>query len=150
MKTSKCFLSMIAAVTALSPTVSTMGLQVNISGQGSCPMFFDEMRWQHRILLVHTDSEQESKELTEDLDNRSTEISARTLLVIEANTRSAHILNRSLLCNPSPHEVNRRLNTNKAVLIGLDGYTKERYDVVDLVRVFSDIDAMPMRQSERR
>lgn len=38
----------------------------------------------------------------------------------------------------------------EVILIGKDGGIKSRFDRVDLKAIFSDIDAMPMRQNEMR
>ena len=37
---------------------------------------------------------------------------------------------------------------SKVILIGKDGGIKSRFDRLDLEAIFSDIDAMPMRQYE--
>lgn len=114
-----------------------------------CTMSFGDLRWQHRILLISIDDNKELKELTAYADYRASEFAERKLIVVGVNGQTVHLLNSSLQCHPSLGDSQSRLNTNKAVLIGLDGSTKQRYDVIDPMRIFSDIDAMPMRRKER-
>ncbi|WP_269521262.1 DUF4174 domain-containing protein [Alteromonas sp. BMJM2] len=113
-------------------------------------MFFSNIRWQHRILLVRVDDDVELKELIEYLDYSAPELTERKLLVLGIDRKTVYPFSNSLSCLPSLPEVQRRLNSNKAVLIGLDGGIKEQYDVIDPVRIFSDIDSMPMRRRERQ
>jgi hypothetical protein len=113
-------------------------------------MLLSDMRWQHRILLVRVDDDVELKELTEYLDYSVNELTERKLLVLGIDRKTVYPFGNSLSCLPSLAEIHSRLNRSKAVLIGLDGGTKEQYDVIDPVRIFSDIDSMPMRRRERQ
>lgn len=113
-------------------------------------MFFTDMRWQHRILLVRVGDDVELKELTKYIDYTALELTERKLLVLGIDRKTVYPLNNALSCLPSLDEFQHRLNSNKAVLIGLDGDTKEQYDVIDPVRIFSDIDSMPMRRRDRQ
>ena len=114
-----------------------------------CTMSFKDLRWQHRILLISIDDNKELKELIAYADYSASEFAKRKLIVIGVNSKTVQLLNSSLLCLPSLSDSQRRLNSNKALLIGLDGGTKQQYDVLDPLKVFLDIDAMPMRRRER-
>jgi hypothetical protein len=122
----------------------------NTFNKRGCTVFFDEIRWQYRLLLVNIDDHQELYELKEYLDYSATELSSRRLLVIGVDKKVVQLSNNSLSCLPSLSETQKRLHKNKAILIGLDGGIKQQYDAVDAVRIFSDIDAMPIRRRERK
>jgi hypothetical protein len=150
MKTSKYIISFLSAFIATSSLSFAKSEPAGVLHQESCSMFFSNIRWQNRILLVRVDDDVELKELTEYLDYSALELTERKLLVLGIDRKMVYPLSNSLSCFPSLAEVQRRLNSNKTVLIGLDGGTKEQYDVIDPVRIFSDIDSMPMRRSERQ
>lgn len=150
MKPSKYIIPFLSAFIATSALSFAKDEPTVLLHQESCSMFFSNMRWQNRILLVRVDDDVELKELTEYLDYSVYELTERKLLVMGIDIKTVYPLSNSLSCLPPLAEVQRRLNSNKAVLIGLDGGTKEQYDVIDPVRIFSDIDSMPMRRRERR
>ena len=150
MKTSKYIISFLSAFIATSSLSFAKSEPTGVSYQESCSLFFTDMRWQNRTLLVRVDDDVELKELTEYLDYSVNELTERKLLVLGIDRKTVYPFGNSLSCLPSLAIVQRRLNSNKAVLIGLDGGTKEQYDVIDPVSIFSDIDSMPMRRRERQ
>ena len=149
MKTSKYIIPFLSAFIATSSLSFAKSEPTGVLHQESCSMFFSNKRWQNRILLVRVDGYVELKELTKYLEYSALEIIERKLLVLGIDRKTVYPLSNSLSCLPPVAGVQRRLNSNKAVLIGLDGGTKEQYDVIDPVRIFSDIDSMPMRRRER-
>jgi hypothetical protein len=144
------FLSALIATIATSALSFAKSEPTGVLHQESCSMFFSNIRWQNRILLVRVDDDVELKELAKYLEYSAPEITERKLLILGIDRKTVYPLSNSLSCLPSLTEVQGRLNSNKAVLIGLDGGTKEEYDVIDPVRIFSDIDSMPMRRRERQ
>ncbi|NDW17276.1 DUF4174 domain-containing protein [Alteromonas genovensis] len=150
MKPSKYIIPFLSAFIATSSLTFAKSEPTDVLYQESCSMFFTDMRWQHRILLVRVGDDVELKELTKYIDYTALELTERKLLVLGIDRKTVYPLNNALSCLPSLDEVQHRLNSNKAVLIGLDGGTKEQYDVIDPVRIFSDIDSMPMRRRERQ
>ena len=150
MKPSKYIISFLSALIATSPFSLAKSEPTGVLYEESCSMFFSNISWQNRILLVRVDDDVELKELTKYLEYSALEITDRKLLVLGIDRKTVYPLNNSLSCLPSLAEIHSRLNTNKAVLIGLDGGTKEQYDVIDPVRIFSDIDSMPMRRRKRQ
>ncbi len=110
------------------------------------------LNWQNRIIITQTNSAK-LPELLSLLQSHALFLQERkiaTFIVLNDQvyvyTNNGTVLNSTLL---SLSEAHSRLRDKHSILIGLDGGTKGVYDSLDLQRVFADIDAMPMRRSER-
>ena len=114
-----------------------------------------EFKWQHRLLIAQVDSEMELTKLRNKILHHSIDLRVRKLLLL------VHFKNQTLILNATTQQtasdsINKETlkilqqNSNKALLIGLDGGIKKHYPIkkftVELA--FDDIDLMPMRQAE--
>ena len=108
------------------------------------------LQWKNRIVIINeTENEKDMLAL---LDKHAMEIDDRD--IIWFIFKQARVLTNypGKLSEDFSNRTLERFDTrqSKVILIGKDGGIKSRYYRVDLEAVFSDIDAMPMRQNEMR
>lgn len=110
----------------------------------------DSLEWKNRVIIVNeTNNEDESRRL---LAEQVAEIDDRDIIwfIIKddlALTNYSGRLSREFVSN-----MRERLDPmqGKVILIGKDGGIKSQSDYLDIEAIFSEIDAMPMRQFEMR
>ena len=108
----------------------------------------DSLEWKNRVIIVNeTKNQDESLQL---LKEQSAEINDRDIIwfIIKddlALTNYSGRLSREFVSN-----MRERLGPvqGKVILIGKDGGIKTQSDYLNLEAIFSEIDAMPMRQLE--
>ena len=108
----------------------------------------DSLEWKNRIIVVNeTKNEDDSLQL---LKEQVAEIDDRDIIwfIIKDNlalTNYSGRLSREFVSN-----MRERLSPvqGKVILIGKDGGIKSQSDYLNLEAIFSEIDAMPMRQLE--
>lgn len=106
------------------------------------------LKWDNRIILVN--DVQNEEHVVAVFEKNIIEINDRDIvwLIIKGDhafTNYPGTLSEDLLNN-----TRNRYKTGKGqvILIGKDGGVKSRHDRLDLAAIFSEIDAMPMRQRE--
>lgn len=110
----------------------------------------DSLEWKNRVVIVNeTNKQDESRRL---LAEQVAEIDDRDIIwfIIKedlALTNYSGRLSREFVSN-----MRERLGPmqGKVILIGKDGGIKSQSDYLDIEAIFSEIDAMPMRQFEMR
>lgn len=110
----------------------------------------DSLEWKNRVVIVNeTNNQDESRRL---LAEQVAEIDDRDIIwfIIKedlALTNYSGRLSREFVSN-----TRERLGPmqGKVILIGKDGGIKSQSDYLDIEAIFSEIDAMPMRQFEMR
>ncbi|MFK7845647.1 MAG: DUF4174 domain-containing protein [Rhodothermales bacterium] len=110
----------------------------------------DSLEWKNRVVIVNeTNNQDESRRL---LAEQVAEIDDRDIIwfIIKedlALTNYSGRLSREFVSN-----MRERLGPmqGKVILIGKDGGIKSQSDYLDIEAIFSEIDAMPMRQFEMR
>lgn len=113
---------------------------------------FQQSRFKHRLLLVDT-SQSVSRETIDKAIAKSSEyLIDRKLIIIVRQEENAEIVWGHVDTNDNVDlkTIERVLDGQTAVLIGLDGGIKNHYQNFDLLNVFDDIDRMPMRRAELR
>lgn len=108
------------------------------------------LQWKNRIIVVN--DVQNVENVLALLENNTAEINDRDIVwfIIKEDrtfTNYSGKLSEDLLSNTRERY---RVGQGKIILIGKDGGIKSRLDRVDLEAIFSEIDAMPMRQNEMR
>ena len=108
----------------------------------------DSLQWKNRIILI--DEAHDKKKALALLEKYTAEINDRDIVWF--------LLNQARTLTNYPGELSEGFAGNtrerymggqgKVILIGKDGGIKSRLDSVDLEAIFSEIDAMPMRQYE--
>lgn len=108
------------------------------------------LQWKNRIVIIN--EPEDEKDILAVLDNHTAEIDDRDIIWF--------IFKQDRLLTSYPGKITEdfsgrtreRYDTrrSKVTLVGKDGDIKSRYDRVDMEAIFSDIDAMPMRQYEMR
>jgi hypothetical protein len=114
-----------------------------------------DFKWRHRLLITQVDTENELRQLREQIYYHSSDFSNRKLSMLVRIKDKTWIVNISTIQIASPllsAEVLNIIsqNLNKVLLIGLDGSIKHRYPTptFSLQQVFNHIDLMPMRRGE--
>jgi hypothetical protein len=108
----------------------------------------DTLQWKHRIILVNTPQHQQAV-LALFAKNKN-EIDERDMVWFvftgdEARTNYQGVLSADFVTRTRDRY---QLEPGKIMLIGKDGGVKFLLDRMDLEAIFSEIDAMPMRQNE--
>ena len=112
----------------------------------------DELQWKNRIVIVFSNTQNAMHDDMYKLKAKLKAIDERDILwfVIQNKTIKSNYpgeLNPKLY---KPISKNFSELGHKVILIGKDGRFKLGLDAIDLKRIFSTIDAMPMRQQEMR
>ena len=110
----------------------------------------DSLQWKNRIVIINEPGNEE--DILALLDNHAAEIDDRDIIWF--------VFKQDRLLTSYPGRITEDfsgrtrerydIGRSKVTLIGKDGGIKSRYDRVDMEAIFSDIDAMPMRQHEMR
>jgi hypothetical protein len=106
------------------------------------------LQWKNRIVIIN-EVENEEKTLAL-LDKSAAEIKDRDMIWFIFNQDRLLTNYLGKISEDFSSRTRERYGTerSKVILIGKDGDMKSRFDRVDLEAIFSDIDAMPMRQYE--
>lgn len=123
-------------------------------GRAKLEAFLEEMTWQHRLLVVagpRKDVEAQVQALAKAFDG----VLDRDIVVVELTGGTATDRIGTMRTRPPSHLVAEHyaLTTDsfQMVLVGKDSGVKERYrEVTSAETIWSVIDVMPMRRSERR
>lgn len=133
--------------------IAVVFLLLSISAQGDDPVMLSDLgslQWDKRVVVVNNVQGDESVLIL--FGKNKTEINDRDIVwfVIKGerlSTNYAGKVSKDLL---NTIREKYKLEQGKVILIGKDGGVKSLSDDVDLEAIFSKIDAMPMRQSERQ
>lgn len=106
------------------------------------------LQWRHRIILVNNPEQQQAVQLLFEQNNTKIKerdivwfvFSKQQVLTNYSGTLSADFIAKT--------RAQFQLTPGKIMLIGKDGGVKFLLDRMDLEAIFSEIDAMPMRQQE--
>lgn len=106
------------------------------------------LQWQNRIVII--DQAEDKKDILDQLDKYTAEINDRDIVWFIFKHDRLLTNYAGKISEDFSSKARERYDTmrSKVILIGKDGGIKARYNRVDLEAVFSDIDAMPMRQYE--
>lgn len=109
----------------------------------------EQLKWQNRIIIIkavnnHVDS------ITDNLDAKKTEINDRDIVwfVVSNTSKNSIISNyQGMLSKTIYAQVSSLLSSTNQdiILIGKDGGIKSKARSLDFQKLFSQIDAMPMR-----
>jgi hypothetical protein len=134
----------------------------SVQNQPPALVSLDELNWRYRVLLVDQAHIRDISILQQQKQNHKEALTLRQLLVIlVTNKEYSYAMPADKVSQMLPKKMSlsssmlhQRLADRHSILIGLDGGTKASYRIansqLDWQRVFADIDAMPMRQSEIR
>ncbi|MBB1273209.1 DUF4174 domain-containing protein [Psychromonas sp. SR45-3] len=112
------------------------------------------LRWENRIIVVSTINNQDR--IFNIFEQHETELNERDIawFIMQNDTISSNFngnMTDSLVSNIVKHyKINTQVEQDKVLLIGKDGAIKWTAQHLDLAVLFSEIDAMPMRQAEMR
>ncbi|WP_158279767.1 DUF4174 domain-containing protein [Coraliomargarita sinensis] len=113
----------------------------------------ESFRWEYRLILIYTPTEEIDGALAK-LKAAEPEIKERHILWFVFSERESRTNNSDPIEEDFRTEVLRHYfedgETTQLRLIGKDGGIKEKADKLILERIFSLIDAMPMRQAEMK
>lgn len=108
----------------------------------------DSLQWKNRIVIINENGDE--KDILVLLEKQAAGIDDRGIIWF--------IFKQDRLITNYPGKISEKFlnitrerydtGRSKVILIGKDGGIKSRYDRLNLEAVFSDIDAMPMRQHE--
>jgi len=133
--------------------LSLMALAQFASGQGE---ILESYRWKNRIVLLFGPHKNATvqKQLAE-LEKDTAGMTDRDLLIFHIDTKETRLINQSSNPALSAKQLRSQYKTGKNefryILIGKDGGVKlDKKEFVAKTRLFSVIDAMPMRQREMR
>ena len=108
----------------------------------------DSLEWKNRVIVINEPKNQdESLQLLKD---QVAEIDDRDIIWFVINDDLAISNYSGQLSRKFVNNMRERLGPmqGKVILIGKDGGIKSQSDYLDLEAIFSEIDAMPMRQLE--
>jgi hypothetical protein len=110
----------------------------------------DSLQWKNRIVIIN-EAENE-KDILALLDEHTAGIDDRDIIwfIFKQDSVSSNYPGKLSDDFSSRTREKYDIMRNKVILIGKDGGLKSRYNRFDPGAVFSDIDAMPMRQYEMR
>ncbi len=109
----------------------------------------DELRWEHRVLLVSADGP--AQDAIKALREHADEVTDRDLIWFVLHREGVVTNFQGDLLEGFVQRVKERLGEgDRVLLIGKDGGTKLRSTTLEPGIVFSLIDTMPMRQREMR
>jgi hypothetical protein len=108
----------------------------------------DSLQWKNRIVIINEAENEEN--LLAIIDKYAAEINERDIIwfILKQDRVLSNYQGKisEAFSNRTREAYDSR--RSKVILIGKDGGIKSRFNRVDLEAVFSDIDAMPMRQNE--
>ncbi|REL36207.1 DUF4174 domain-containing protein [Thalassotalea euphylliae] len=149
---------------ALSLTaINVVGFEVDnpkhVTKKSTSAKQFSDFLWQKRLVLIHSDTQPPLTPFMWELDYES--LTERKLAIYALiNQQSFQLLpNTVMRRTPTMDQVlmqklteHQIINSNSAILIGLDGDIKATYQLADLSykHIKALIDTMPMRQAELR
>ncbi len=117
----------------------------------------EQYQWKNRLMLVFAPSDQDGvyQKLKEQLQTSTRELVDRDLLVLHLFAEKNGWVDGTVISEDSVRSLYREYDIRDVsltvVLIGKDGGEKLRQvDEFDLQAIFDRIDAMPMRQREKR
>ncbi len=118
----------------------------------------DQYQWKNRVILINASSTPRfKKEFKAHLKKHHKGVSERNLILIDISLPSNRLpeLKRppvaDILQLRKELKINPKIKENSFILIGKDGGVKARQtDQLNLLKFFSLIDRMPMRQAEMR
>lgn len=111
---------------------------------------FDELQWQHRIILINDIENQDH--VVQLLEQHKDEIQERDILWFVLSSDGIHTNHTQPLAVELKQNIDNtyQLSSKQVILIGKDGGVKSRFSALQLNDIFNDIDAMPMRRAEMR
>lgn len=131
-----------------------------VSTQSEVTFNLRDQQWQHRVLLVFAPSEQspvyqQQRHAWQSRTDRTEAMEERDLKLVEVLATADSRVDGQLISPASADRLRDQFRIAPeafaVILIGKDGTEKQRFSQpVDLSRIFSTIDAMPMRQQEMR
>lgn len=128
-----------------------------VSTQAEITFNLRDQQWQHRVLLVFAPSEQSPvyQQQRQAWQSRTEAMEERDLKLVEVLAIADSRVDGQLISSASADRLRDQFRIAPeafaVILIGKDGTEKQRFSQpVDLSRIFSTIDAMPMRQQEMR
>ncbi len=108
----------------------------------------NSLQWKNRVVILNEVKDHDR--ILQVLESQKKEISERDILwfILLGNYSISNY--SGTLSESFVHDLRQRFEfkNNQVILIGKDGGLKSIYDGVDLPKVFSEIDSMPMRQQE--
>lgn len=106
------------------------------------------LQWDNRIILVNNLHNQDA--VLALFDNNKSEINERDIIWFVLAGDAAHTNYQGALSDDfiTKTRASYQLESGKIMLIGKDGGVKFLLDRMDLEAIFTEIDAMPMRQNE--
>jgi hypothetical protein len=116
-----------------------------------------EYQWKNRLLMVFAPSARDARyqKLAGELDSQMHDIIDRDLLVFHVFDIGQSRVNQTVISSSAVKGLQQRFSITSGqftvVLVGKDGAEKLRQEsAVNLAKIFSLIDSMPMRQREIR
>ncbi|MDX1588299.1 MAG: DUF4174 domain-containing protein [Oleiphilaceae bacterium] len=112
-----------------------------------------DLQWKHRIILVNASGPSQAETAVETLRSARGEVEDRDILwfVVTDNSLASNRPDPGKAMERSVREtLTSRSGGQSVILIGKDGGVKDRSESLDLERIFSVIDRMPMRVREMR
>ncbi len=109
---------------------------------------FDPLQWQHRLIVMHQIQNEEAALSL--INDKQADINERHILWFMINKNTVETNYHGQLSNDFAANIKKRyrLKPNEIILIGKDGGVKSRINNINLIGLFSEIDAMPMRRYE--
>jgi len=106
------------------------------------------LQWKNRIIILNDMKQQ--VEARNQLEDKQDEITERDILWFILSQDKVLSNYEGELSSSFGVEVREKyqMQANQVILIGKDGGLKSRFDEINLNVIFTDIDAMPMRQQE--
>ena len=109
-----------------------------------------ELQWQNRIIVINNINH--DQQILKLLEQRQAELLERDIMWFFLS--SGEIISNYPHSIAADFAINVRnkyqLKEQQVILIGKDGGLKSRFNELELTAIFSEIDAMPMRQAEMR
>tara|TARA_B100000676_G_scaffold112182_2_gene111897 strand:+ start:1149 stop:1556 length:408 start_codon:yes stop_codon:yes gene_type:complete len=111
----------------------------------------NDLKWKSRVLVVESDEE---IDFSTKINPFKSEFDERDFIIIYMNEQSSFINNRKM-SNYFTRSVLEKIKTFERkscfYLIGKDGQVKNAYSsLIEIEKIFSDVDKMPMRKFEAR
>jgi predicted transcriptional regulator len=128
-----------------------------LTAQGNSEIDISDYRWQNRLLLIFTSSvenEQYQKQVTE-LKNKQEGLKDRDMKIFHLVSNDRSFVDDKTINTNDVRRLYKKYKVKEkgfaVILIGKDGTEKLRkQDALSTEKIFSVIDAMPMRQQEMK